>query len=376
MDARLSEEQVLLRDALRDRLEDRAISWVRESHSSRLPSPEMWTHCADSGLFAVLLPADDGGLGMTICDAAPLIEEAGRQLLPSLVVDTMLAAQCFSTHDPLLTLSRTPGATDVSSGAVRIGLWGFDALQDGKGLPRLDSTSAPRLSGVVYAGPFAEAADFALVRVTNAANGQQAVAMLPLSAHPVQGTLQPSLGFMDPLYRVDLAETDTSAVHVLGGDELASQLTRAYRLARCLEMVGAGARSLERSVAYAQERTTFGKPIGSNQAIKHMCADMLLTVETARSSTYYASWAVAGGTASSEAAHAVDIAESYCASRLPTIGTNGIQINGGMGYTWEFDSHLYLRRLKQHASLLSHRMARKRLISELKLRSREEAAHV
>jgi len=104
------------------------------------------------------------------------------------------------------------------------------------------------------------------------------------------------------------------------------------------------------SVEYAKLRVQFGRPIGSFQAIKHKCADMLLEVESARSAAYYAAWAAADG--SDELPLLASLAKAYCSDAFANAATENIQIHGGIGFTWEHDAHLYYRRAKSTEQFL------------------------
>jgi alkylation response protein AidB-like acyl-CoA dehydrogenase len=110
------------------------------------------------------------------------------------------------------------------------------------------------------------------------------------------------------------------------------------------ELVGGMQRTLDITVEYAKTRKQFGKPIGMFQAVQHQCADMYLETESARSAVYYAGWALEEN--SPDAATAVSIAKMYASDAARTVGNRGIQIHGGMGFTWENDIHLYYRRAK------------------------------
>ena len=108
------------------------------------------------------------------------------------------------------------------------------------------------------------------------------------------------------------------------------------------EMVGGGQFVLEESVQYAKDRVQFGRPIGSFQAIKHKCADMLLEVESAKSAAYYASWAAAED--SDELPVVASLAKAYCSDAYFHAAAENIQIHGGIGFTWEHNAHLYFKR--------------------------------
>ena len=116
------------------------------------------------------------------------------------------------------------------------------------------------------------------------------------------------------------------------------------------EMVGGMQRTLDLTVEYAKTRTQFGKPIGMFQAVQHQCADMYLETESARSAAYYAAWALQDN--APDAASAASIAKIYASDAGRTVGNRGIQVHGGMGFTWENDIHLYYRRAKASETAL------------------------
>jgi alkylation response protein AidB-like acyl-CoA dehydrogenase len=134
----------------------------------------------------------------------------------------------------------------------------------------------------------------------------------------------------------------------------------------CAEMVGTGQRALDMAVEYAKERVQFGKPIGSFQAIKHKCVDMMVQVENARSLTYYASWTVDENVP--EARQAVPMAKAYCSDMCKTVTSEAIQVHGGIGFTWEHDMHLFYRRgLASEAAFGSAPVHREVVAQELNL---------
>jgi alkylation response protein AidB-like acyl-CoA dehydrogenase len=112
----------------------------------------------------------------------------------------------------------------------------------------------------------------------------------------------------------------------------------------CAEMVGGMQWILDTTVEYAKTRQQFGRPIGSFQAVQHQCADMLLMTESARSATYYAAWAVTEG--APNAGTAVSIAKAYCSDAFREVANRGVQVHGGIGFTWEHDLQLYYKRSK------------------------------
>ena len=155
--------------------------------------------------------------------------------------------------------------------------------------------------------------------------------------------------FVDPtraVAEVELEEVRLEGANTLraGGPDLLERLLDRARAAICAEMCGGAARVLELCVQYARTREQFGRPIGSFQAIQHKCADMLVAVESARSATYAAAWAL--DAASPEAHLAACMAKAYCSDAYREVTGQGIQIHGGLGFTWEQDLHLYFRRAR------------------------------
>jgi len=143
--------------------------------------------------------------------------------------------------------------------------------------------------------------------------------------------------------RVEVADAD-----VLGADGDARGALRGAletaTAALCAEMVGGMQWVLDTTVEFAKTRQQFGRPIGAFQAVQHQCADMLLMTESARSASYYAAWALTED--APEASGAVSIAKAYCSDAYREVGNRGVQVHGGIGFTWEHDLHLYYKRSK------------------------------
>ena len=156
---------------------------------------------------------------------------------------------------------------------------------------------------------------------------------------------------IDPLRGLSTVHFDAARLPesaLLGGKtDAAAPLRRTLDFAMvaiCAEMVGGAEACMEASVAHAQQREQFGKPIGSYQAIKHKCADMLFEVESARSITYYAAWAA--GANRDDASLCAAMAKAYLSDAYPHVSGENIQIHGGVGFTWEYDCHLFFKRAK------------------------------
>jgi alkylation response protein AidB-like acyl-CoA dehydrogenase len=146
-----------------------------------------------------------------------------------------------------------------------------------------------------------------------------------------------------------------------GARALATTLDQAAALLSA-EMVGGAQECLDASTQYAKERYQFGRPIGSFQAIKHKCADMLMDVEMSRSAAYYAAWAAANDP--EELPVAACLAKAYCSEAFFKAAAENIQIHGGIGFTWEHDAHLYFRRAKSSEIYLGDAVYHRELLAQ------------
>ena len=136
----------------------------------------------------------------------------------------------------------------------------------------------------------------------------------------------------------------------------------------CAEMVGGMQWVLETAVEYAKTRHQFGKPIGSFQAVQHQCADMLLLTESSRSATLFAAWALTVD--DPKAAAAVSIAKAYCSDAFREVCHRGVQVHGGIGFTWEYDLQLYVKRSKASEILFGDATFHREQVAQLVLGER------
>jgi alkylation response protein AidB-like acyl-CoA dehydrogenase len=147
---------------------------------------------------------------------------------------------------------------------------------------------------------------------------------------------------MDRTRSIGWLELDNRPALWLGDDRVADAVLDRALVAVCAEMLGAADVVLAMTVQYAQDRVQFGRPIGGFQAVKHRCADMLVDVEGMRSAAYYAAWAV--GARDPEATVAASAAKVWCSDAARRVMASGLQVHGGIGFTWEHDLHLFLKR--------------------------------
>jgi alkylation response protein AidB-like acyl-CoA dehydrogenase len=243
----------------------------------------------------------------------------------------------------------------LASGELRVtlaqlepsGRWDADGIQlsaraDGGGFV---------LSGTKLFVPDAHTADHMVVAGrAPGSTGTDGISLFLVDAK-APGITTTQLKTMDQtrkLGEVVLKDVRVPADRVLGpvgqGWALLDRVIDRGKVGLCAEMCGGAQRVLEMSVDYAKVREQFGKPIGSFQAIQHKCANMLVEVESSKSVTYYAAWAVANGVA--EAPLAAAMAKAYCSDAYRHVSGEGIQIHGGIGFTWEHDMHIYFKRAK------------------------------
>ncbi|HUD16153.1 MAG TPA: acyl-CoA dehydrogenase, partial [Acidimicrobiales bacterium] len=175
-----------------------------------------------------------------------------------------------------------------------------------------------------------------------------------------------SLTTMDQTRKQTRIEFSGTPARLVGEDGGAGPaLSRTLDLAAvalAAEQVGGAQRCLDMAVDYAKTRIQFGRPIGSFQAIKHKCADMLLEVESAKSAAYYAGWAAAED--SDELPVVASLAKSYCSEAYFHAAAENIQIHGGIGFTWEHDAHLYFKRAKSSELLLGDPSYHRELLAQ------------
>jgi alkylation response protein AidB-like acyl-CoA dehydrogenase len=274
-----------------------------------------------------------------------VLEEFGRALVPGPMADTILAADILCRFGtPAQRASLLP---QISAGTCRIA---FAHAQAGAGHTACDVSLAAELAagqwhlrGHKILVPAAQAATHFLV---SAKPQDEVAALFICDAKDLAAAPQPHRA-IDPDSLLASISFDGVPAQPVGEAPDARALARLIEtstLSAALQMVGISAAALTLAVDYAGQRTQFDKPIGSFQAIKHKCADMLVALESARSAAYYAAWAAAQDDALLPLAVSMAKAVSSDACRL--ICNDALQIHGGVGFTWDFDIHFYLKRGK------------------------------
>jgi alkylation response protein AidB-like acyl-CoA dehydrogenase len=345
VEVRLSEEQELLRQSVRDFVaRECPLARVRELAERDLPFPaDLWRAMAELGWLGLDLPAACGGLGLGAVEVAVVAEELGRGLVPApFLASAVLASGAVAlAGSDAQRRALLPSFADGS----RVGTLVLDGAGGPDGITARSTAHGLRLEGTASFALDADAAHLLVV----AARGPDTGTTLALVERAAPGVLLRRIGWLDltrRVFEVTLDGVDVGAETVLdrpgrGGPLLERLLDRA-RAALAAEMAGGAARVLEMSVAFASTRQQFGRPIGSFQAVQHTCADMLVRAEGARSAALHAAWAVAVG--EPDAHVAACLAKAWCSEAYSSVAGDGIQVHGGLGYTWEQDLHLFYKR--------------------------------
>jgi alkylation response protein AidB-like acyl-CoA dehydrogenase len=357
MDFGFNQEQELLRATARKFFETECTSqFVRE----RMAEPAgvtdaFWAKLAEQGWLGLIYPEEYGGAGLGFVDLTVLMEEMGRAVMPGPFFSTVLlggltvleagsAAQKsewlgkISAGEAKATLAFTEPNARWDAGAVTV-----TARESGGGFT---------LNGTKLFVLDAHVADV-LVVVARTREGKRpeeglSLFLVPKGARGLDVKLLPTMDQTRKLCEVTFNDVTLGADALLGAKDgawapLSRVLDRAT-VALCAESCGGAQRVLDMTTDYAKIRIAFGKPIGSYQGVKHKAADMLVEIENAKSLTYYAAWAVDENVP--EAPLAASMAKAYVSDAYRKAAGTGIQLHGGIGFTWEHDLHLYFKRAK------------------------------
>ena len=327
VDFELSDDQVALQDAARDLLDALAGHDQRRAH---LTSGEPFDHAlfsamVDQGWLGIALSEEKGGIGLGWVEAAVLLEQIGAHAAPVPFLPSLLALTVLDRSDNAPESWITALVNGERTGCVA---WSKNA-------DALSSTSdgaAWTISGRIGVLEGATHADIAVVTTRDGVFGVE----LTSSTRPQRESA------MDETRGLSWLEFDKTSALRLGGAELAETLLNHGAVGASAEMLGGANQVMDISVQYAKDRVQFGQPIGSFQAIKHRCADMVVDVEGMRSATWYAAWALSVG--DSEASLAASTAKVWSSDASKRVMASGLQVHGGIGFTWEHDLHLYMKR--------------------------------
>jgi alkylation response protein AidB-like acyl-CoA dehydrogenase len=352
-----SEEQELLRNTARKFLENECTSgFVRERMAEPAGvTPGFWTKLGEQGWLGLVYPEEYGGSGLGFVDLVVLMEEMGRASMPGPFFSTVLLGG-LAILEAGSVAQKKEWLTRVSQGQARLALaWTEpNARWDAAGVTvtAREAGGSFTLSGTKLFVLDAHQADAIVVvaRTRESAKAEEGVTLflVPKGTPGLDVKLLPTMDQTRKQCEVTLKDVRVPADAILGAKDqgwpVLSRVIDRATVALCAEMCGGAQRVLDMTTEYAKIRVAFGRPIGAYQGVKHRAADMLVEVENAKSLTYYAAWAVDEN--SPEAPLAVSMAKAYVSDAFRRVAGAGIQLHGGIGFTWEHDLHLYFKRAK------------------------------
>jgi alkylation response protein AidB-like acyl-CoA dehydrogenase len=360
-----SEEQEELRKSVRRFLDEKSpVTEVRRlMETTEGYDPAVWKQMAEQlGLQGLIIPEDLGGSGYGYVELGVILEEMGRNLICTPFFSTVaLAANLAMTVNDEASKA---ALQRIAAGAIATvafteanGKWTEDGIT---------ATAAKNGSDWTVSGEKMFVIDGHNAEwIAVAARTDKGVSLFGVEGSAA-GLTKTALSTMDQTRKqAKLAFSNTPGT-LLGeegkGWEYLTKMLDLAAIALAAEQVGGAQKCLDMSVEYAKVRVQFGRPIGSFQAIKHKCADMLLEVESAKSAAYYAMWAAAEG--NDEVPVVASLAKSYCSEAYFHASAENIQIHGGIGFTWEHDAHLYFKRAKSSELLFGDPTYHRELLAQ------------
>jgi alkylation response protein AidB-like acyl-CoA dehydrogenase len=332
----LSESQEFLKDSARKFFagECPSAEMRRLMETDTAYDAALWSKLTDQGYTGIIFPEAYGGVGLGKVELMLLMEEAGRALLPGPFFSTVVLAGSvlYAVASPA---HKQKYLAPICRGEARSTVAILEANASWNPRDIQLAAANGKLTGEKYFVTDAAVADFIIVVARNG------VFVVNSKAPGLKISPMTAMDLTRKLYVVEFHNTPAEEIGATTNLERAFDVATA---ALAAEMVGGMQRTLDITVEYAKTRKQFGKPIGTFQAVQHQCADIYLETESSRSAVYYAGWALEEN--SPDASTAVSIAKMYASDAARTVGNRGIQVHGGMGFTWENDVHLYYRRAK------------------------------
>lgn len=371
MDFAFTQEQEMIRDtaaAFLAEVSDSAA--VRAAMATQSGYDEqLWSRiCTEMYWQAIHLPEDVGGMSLSYVEVVAMMEQMGRHLLCAPFLSTVcMAANALLVAGDELQKSQYLGA--IAAGETTAAL-AFNGGSPSWGADTVTAQYRPDGDGFVLDGDYRYVVDghtagLLVVAAREAgSSGEQGVSLFVLDANAkgVSRTWLPTMDQTRKQASIHLSGVGVSKEALLGEPgEGAASLAKVVDLAAialAAEQVGGAQKLLDMTVEYTSERVQFNRTIASYQAVKHKAADMMLQIEVARSAVYYAacvaSEALEGGPLGDELSEAASIAKAYCSDAYFAIAGDALQLFGGVGFTWEYDVHLYFKRAKSSEHLLGN----------------------
>jgi len=360
MDFDFTQEQVMLRNLSREFLGRESTPKIVRSlmEEEQGFSDATWQQMSEMGLHGLDIDADFGGQGLGTVELALVFDEMGRAVYPGpYFATTVLAAGAIAAggqqeqmarYLPDIASGRTRGTLALIEGALAWQPSGVQMRAERRG-------DGYVLSGVKRFVPFGHVADLVLVvaRTSDSAFDGTTVFAVAGGASGLSVAKNVEMDRSNPTATLTFKDVNVGADAIVGevdqGWDVVGKVLDRAAVAAAAEMLGASRRCMDMSVEYAKVRQQFGQPIGMFQAIKHACAEMLLEVENSHAATYYAAWAADAG--SPDLSLAASSAKAYVGDASRKVCGSSIQVHGGIGFTWDYDLHLYFKRAKHFEPL-------------------------
>jgi alkylation response protein AidB-like acyl-CoA dehydrogenase len=362
-----SEEQEELRGIVRSFLSDKSDeATVRELMDTESGYDQAtWTQMAEQmGLQALVIPEEFGGQGYGFVELVVVLEEMGRRLLCAPFFSTVVLAGQTLIHsgDDAAKQQYLPGIASGETIATLAytepnGKWDASAVT----MTATKSGDTWKLNGTKLYVLDGHTANL----IITAAVTDAGISLFAVDGDAA-GLTRTALSTMDQTSkqaRLEYADVEGTLIGTDGGGwDVLSKVLDLAAVALAAEQVGGAQEVLDSSVQYAKDRVQFGRPIGSFQAIKHKCADMLLEVESAKSAAYYAGWCASE--LNDELPQVASLAKAYCSEAYFHAAAENIQIHGGIGFTWEHPAHLYFKRAKSSELLFGDPTYHRELLAQ------------
>ena len=352
MDLGLNEAQQMLKNSAREFLQAECPdTYVREmEEDERGYTPEMWQKIAEQGWLGLIFPEEYGGVGLGYLDLSVLLEETGRALLPGPLFSTVVMGG-MAIMDAGSEEQKRELLPQIGEGQliVTLALTEPSARWDAVGVETTATSNGDgwELSGTKLFVPNAHVSDTYVV-AARTGEGERDISLflVPRGTEGVRQTLLKTIASDRQSELVfDAAALPSSALlgEVNGGWDTIEKVLAWGAIGKCAEMVGGAEQVLDMTVEYAKQRTQFGRPIGSFQAIQHHCANMATDMEGSRYITYQAAWRLSEGEAATQE---VAMAKAWVSDAYRRICALGHQCHGAIGFTKEHNMQLYSRRAK------------------------------
>ena len=369
-----SDDQKLLRDQARKFLTDKCdrstIRTVLEDNSNYY-SNDLWKSISEMGWTGTAIPEEYGGLGLGMLELCIIAEELGRSLAPTPFSSSIyLFAEFIKLYGN--EEQKTKILPLIASGE-KIGTF---ALSETNGTPKPSNISTEenglKLTGTKSPVSDGQSADYIIVAANSDSNKDPNSLSLYIIDKSQEGVEMSELETIDPTRPACTVNLEAANCEMLGekgnGWNMIENILNRAAVLFSFEQVGGAQVSLDEAKKYSLERFAFGRPIGSFQSLKHRMADMYVKIELARSNAYYGAWALS--TDSAELPVAAAGARVSASDAFNYSSQENIQIHGGVGFTWEYDCHLFYRRSKLLSlNIGSQRQWKENLISNLEKRN-------